>query len=117
GIPAPLTDAAIVDIADRTKVLKAGEVGELAVRGPQVMLGYLHRPEETSNVLSKDGWLLTGDIATVDEDGYFFIVDRKTDMIDVSGFKVYPRDVEEVLFEHPAVKEASIVGVPRSEER
>ncbi len=111
GIPFPLTDATIVDLSDPSKTLGVGEVGELAVKGPQVMLGYWQKPKETAEIL-KNGWLLTGDIATVDDDGYFFIVDRKKDMIDVSGFKVYPKEVEEVLFEHPAVREASIVGVP-----
>ena len=111
GIPFPETDAAIVDIDDLQKFLAIGEMGELAVRGPQVMLGYWNRKEETDNVL-RDGWLLTGDIARMDEDGYFFIVDRKKDMIDVGGFKVYPREVEEVLFAHPDVKEAAVVGAP-----
>jgi len=111
GIPVPETDAAIVDMDDPSKVLRVGEVGELAVRGPQVMLGYWNRKEETDMVL-RDGWLLTGDIARMDEQGYFFIVDRKKDMIDVGGFKVWPREVEEVLFTHPAVREAAVVGTP-----
>lgn len=81
------------------------------MKGPQVMKGYWNRPEDTAAVL-KDGWLLTGDMAKMDEDGYFMIVDRKKDMINASGFKVYPRDVEEMLFEHPAVKEAVVIGVP-----
>lgn len=109
GIPLPDTDAAIVDMDDPSKALPIGEVGELAVRGPQVMLGYWNRKEETDNVL-RDGWLLTGDIAKMDSDGYFFIVDRKKDMIDVGGFKVWPREVEEVLFTHPAVREAAVIG-------
>jgi long-chain acyl-CoA synthetase len=113
GIPFPITDATIVDLTDPTRVLGAGEVGELVVKGPQVMLGYWQRPVETAEIM-RNGWLLTGDIATVDDDGYFFIVDRKKDMIDVSGFKVYPKEVEEVLFENPAVQEASIVGVQDS---
>jgi long-chain acyl-CoA synthetase len=95
---------------DRSNFLGIGEVGELAVKGPQVMLGYWNRREESDQVL-KDGWLLTGDIARMDEQGFFFIVDRKKDMIDVSGFKVWPREVEEVLFTHPGVREASVVGV------
>jgi long-chain acyl-CoA synthetase len=110
GIPFPDTDAAIVDLDDPSKFLPPGEIGELAVRGSQVMLGYWKRKDESEAVL-KNGWLLTGDIAKMDEDGYFFIVDRKKDMIDVSGFKVYPREVEEVLFEDPAVKEAAVIGV------
>jgi long-chain acyl-CoA synthetase len=110
GQPLPETDAAIVDMADPSKFLQVGEAGELAVKGPQVMLGYWNRKDETDMVL-KGGWLLTGDIATMDDEGFFFIVDRKKDMIDVSGFKVWPREVEEVLFTHPAVREAAVVGV------
>jgi len=112
GIPLADTDAAIVSLEDPSVFLPVGEVGELAVRGPQVMLGYWNRREETERVMAGGGWLLTGDIATMDEQGYFFIVDRKKDMIDVSGFKVWPREVEEVLFTHPAVREAAAVGVP-----
>ncbi len=111
GIPFPGTDAVILDTDDPSKILGPGEVGELAIKGPQVMKGYWNKPEETLGVM-KNGWLLTGDIARMDEDGCFFIVDRKKDMIDVGGFKVYPREVEEVLFEHPAVKEAAVIGVP-----
>ncbi len=110
GIPIPETDAKIVDAETGTKDIPIGETGELAVKGPQVMKGYWKRPDETANVM-RDGWLLTGDIATMDEDGYFYIVDRKKDMIDASGFKVWPREVEEVLFSHPAIKEAAVVGV------
>lgn len=110
GIPFPETDARIVDLDDPSKSLPTGAVGELAVKGPQVMKGYWNNETETAKVLH-DGWLLTGDIAKMDEDGYFYIVDRKKDMINVGGMKVYPRDVEEVLFEHPSVKEAAIVGV------
>ena len=112
GVPLPFTDAEVVDIDDRTIRLAAGGVGELAVKGPQVMLGYWKNPGETKNVLSEDGWLLTGDVARMDDDGYFYIVDRKKDMIDVAGLKVYPREVEELLFTHPAVREAAVVGVP-----
>jgi long-chain acyl-CoA synthetase len=112
GIPVSGTDAAIVRMDDPEKFLGVGEVGELAVKGPQVMLGYWNRREETEMVMKKDGWLLTGDIARMDEQGFFFIVDRKKDMIDVGGFKVWPREVEEVLFAHPAVREAAVVGYP-----
>jgi long-chain acyl-CoA synthetase len=111
GIPLPGTDARVVALDDRSKVLATGEVGELSVKGPQVMKGYWNKEEETDLVL-RDGWLLTGDIAKMDEDGYFYIVDRKKDMVDVGGLKVYPREVEEVLFEHPAVKEAAVIGIP-----
>jgi long-chain acyl-CoA synthetase len=89
-----------------------GEIGELAIGGPIVMEGYWNMPEETALVMREGGWLLTGDIARMDEDGYFYIVDRKKDMILCSGYNVYPRDVEEVLFEHPKVQEAAVAGIP-----
>ena len=111
GIPFPDTDAKIVDADDPTREVAQGEVGELAVRGPQVMKGYWNKPEETRMVL-RDGWLLTGDLAKMDADGYFYIVDRKKDLILCSGYNVYPREVEEVLFMHPAVGEAAAIGVP-----
>ena len=111
GVPLPFTDARVVDMDDPSKRLGVGEAGELAVKGPQVMLGYWNNKAETENVLTADGWLLTGDVAKMDADGYFYIVDRKKDMIDVSGLKVYPREVEELLFTHPAVKEAAVVGM------
>jgi len=113
GTPLPETDAAILDLDDPDRFLPAGEIGEVAVRGPQVMKGYWNHPEETAMVLH-NGWLFTGDIGKMDEDGYFYIVDRKKDMINVGGFKVYPREVEEVLFEHPAVKDAAVIGIPDS---
>jgi long-chain acyl-CoA synthetase len=109
GVPWPSTDAKIIDAEGRDARL--GEVGELIVRGPQVMKGYWNQPEETAVTL-KDGWLHTGDLAYMDEAGYFYIVDRKKDVIIASGFKVYPREVEEVLFEHSAVQEAAVVGAP-----
>ena len=111
GLPIPDTDARIVDVETGTRELEPGEIGELVIRGPQVMKGYWNRPEETANTL-RDGWLYTGDIARMDEDGYFYIVDRKKDMILTGGFNVYPREVEEVLYAHPAVLEAAVVGVP-----
>lgn len=89
----------------------AGEVGELVVRGPNVMKGYYKMPEETAAAL-RDGWLHTGDLARMDEDGYFYIVDRKKEMIIVGGYNVYPREVEEVLYSHPDVVEAAVIGVP-----
>ena len=118
GVPIVGTDARIVDAETGSRDLPAGEVGELVVRGPQVMEGYWRQPEETAQVLratpgDSDGrWLFTGDLARMDEDGYFFIVDRKKEMILSAGFNVYPREVEEVLFEHPAVLDATVVGVP-----
>jgi long-chain acyl-CoA synthetase len=111
GPPFCETEAKIVDTENRYKTLGVGEVGELAVKGPQVMKGYWNQKAETEAVL-EDGWFLTGDIAKMDEDGYFYVVDRKKDMINVGGFKVYPREVEDVLFEHPDIKEAGVVGMP-----
>ncbi|MGG1661829.1 long-chain-fatty-acid--CoA ligase [Brevibacillus sp. NRS-1366] len=110
GLPWPDTDCRIIDTATGEE-LPQGEVGELAVKGPQVMRGYWNRPEETAAAL-KDGWLLTGDMGYMDENGYFYIVDRKKDMIIAGGFNIYPREVEEVLFEHPAIQEAAVIGVP-----
>ena len=111
GIPVPDTEAKIVDVETGEKDLQPNEVGELVIKGPQVMQGYWKKPDETKIAL-RDGWLYTGDIAKMDEEGYFYIVDRKKDMIDVSGLKVWPREVEEVLYEHPAIAEASAIGVP-----
>jgi long-chain acyl-CoA synthetase len=110
GVPFPSTDAMVVSLADGHEV-GPGEEGELLVRGPQVMKGYYHNPEETALVLH-DGWLRTGDIAARDEDGYFRIVDRKKDMIIVGGINVWPREVEEVLHEHPLIADAAVVGTP-----
>lgn len=113
GIPVPDTDAKIVDLETGADVpFGTDQTGELLVKGPQVMKGYWGQPEETAASIDADGWLHTGDICKVDSDGYFFIVDRKKDMIIASGFKVLPRDVEEVLFMHPKVLEAVVVGVP-----
>jgi long-chain acyl-CoA synthetase len=111
GIPIPDTEARIVDLADGLTDVPVGESGELLVKGPQVMKGYWNRPDATAETLT-DGWLHTGDIAKMDEDGYFYIVDRKKDMIISGGFNVYPRDIEEVLYEHPKVLEATVIGVP-----
>ncbi|MFD2612263.1 long-chain-fatty-acid--CoA ligase [Paenibacillus gansuensis] len=110
GIPFPDTEARVVDSATGTEV-PTGEIGELIVRGPQVMKGYWNRPDETAMVL-RDGWLYTGDMAIQDEDGFFSIVDRKKDMIIASGYNIYPREIEEVLFEHPYIKDAAAAGVP-----
>lgn len=111
GVPYPDVDAKLVDM-DTHADLPAGEIGELAIRGPQVMRGYWNRPDDTAAVLSPDGWLYTGDIARMDDAGYFYIVDRKKDLIIAGGFNIYPRDVEEVLYEHPKVLEAVVCGVP-----
>jgi long-chain acyl-CoA synthetase len=111
GIPIPSTDARIVDVETGEQEMLIGESGELIINGPQVMKGYLNMPDETASTL-KDGWLYTGDVAKMDEDGYFYIVDRKKDMIVASGYNVYPREIEEVLFEHPDVAEAVAIGIP-----
>ena len=111
GVPLPGTEVRIVDLDTGEKTLGDNEVGEVAVRGPQVMLGYWNRPEETAATM-RDGWLFTGDIAYRDTDGYHFIVDRKKDMAIVGGYNVYPREIDEVLYEHPKVAEAVAVGVP-----
>jgi long-chain acyl-CoA synthetase len=113
GIPFPDTDAKVVDPETGEKELGVGQPGELAVRGPQVMMGYWNQEAETKAVL-RDGWLFTGDMARMDEDGYFYIVDRKKDMIKTRGENVYPREVEEVLFRHPKIKDAVVVGLPES---
>jgi long-chain acyl-CoA synthetase len=110
GIPLPDTDVRIVG-EDSLEPLPIGEIGELLIRGPQVMAGYWNRPEETAAVL-QDGWLRTGDLGTMDEDGFFTIMDRKKDIILAGGFNVYPREVEEILFEHPAIVEVVVLGVP-----
>ncbi len=110
GIPWPDTDSAIFQM-DSTEPLPVGEVGEIAVRGPQVMKGYWNRPEETEMVI-RDGWFLTGDLGYMDEDGYFYIVDRKKDMIIAGGFNIYPREIEEILYEHEAIQECVVAGIP-----
>jgi len=118
GLPFPDVEARIVSLdPDENGVFKTlgvGEEGELAIRAPQVMVGYWNRPEETKNVKDEEGWLYTGDIAKMDEDGYFYIVDRKKDLIIASGYNIVPREVEEVLFEHPKVQEAIVAGVPHA---
>jgi long-chain acyl-CoA synthetase len=113
GVPLPDTDARIVDPEEGTKVLPVGQVGELVVRGPQVMQGYSNSPEETAAAL-RGGWLYTGDLTRTDEEGYFYIVDRKKDVINTAGFKVWLREVEEVLYQHPLIRAAAVVGVPDS---
>ena len=110
GLPIPSTEACVQD--EEGRILPLGEVGELCIRGPQVMAGYWQRPEETAKVMTSDGWLKTGDMAKMDEAGYFYIVDRKKDMILVSGFNVYPNEIEDVIATHPGVMEVAAVGVP-----
>jgi long-chain acyl-CoA synthetase len=111
GLPFPDTDCRIVDLAEGTTDVPVGQSGELLVRGPQVMKGYWKNPQETARTL-KDGWLFTGDIARMDEDGYFYIMDRKKDMVISGGHNVYPREIEEVLYSHPKIKEACAIGLP-----
>jgi len=111
GMPLPDTVARVVDPSDPSRALPTGEPGELAIRGPQVMRGYWNRPDDSAQVL-QGGWLLTGDMAVMDDEGYFSIVDRKKDLIIAGGYNVYPREVEEVLYEHPKILEACVAGVP-----
>ncbi|MFQ6029884.1 MAG: long-chain fatty acid--CoA ligase [Dehalococcoidia bacterium] len=113
GIPLPDTDARIVDAETGGPPLPLGEVGELVLRGPQIMQGYWNKPEESADSI-RDGWFYTGDLARMDERGYFYIVDRKKDVINAAGFKVWPREVEEVLYQHPMVRVAAVLGVPDS---
>lgn len=116
GLPLPDTEIKIVDLETGTHEVAVGSEGELCIAGPQVMKGYWNRPDETAIALRTDAngraWLYTGDVARMDEDGYFYIVQRKKDMIIVSGFNVYPTEVEGVLYTHPAVMEAAVIGVP-----
>ncbi len=113
GIPIDGVEMKVVDPAGAE--LAPGEVGEIVVRGHNVMKGYWQRPEATAEAITSDGWFRTGDLARVDQDGYFFIVDRKKDMIIRGGFNVYPREVEETLYQHPAVREAAVVAIPHHE--
>jgi long-chain acyl-CoA synthetase len=111
GVPVPSTEARIVNPEAPDEELPVGSVGELAIKGPQVFQGYWNRPEESVQTL-RNGWLITGDIARMDDDGFFYIVERKKDMIIVGGYKVFPRDIEEELFKHPKIKDATVIGVP-----
>lgn len=111
GLPFPDVDARIIDLDDEVTELPPGEIGELIIKAPQVFKGYHNMPTETRNAL-RDGWLYTGDIARMDEDGYFYIVDRKKELIKPGGFQVWPREVEEVLQDHPAIQDVGVAGVP-----
>lgn len=111
GIPVPGALARVVDIDSGTTELPPGEVGEIVIKGPMVIPGYWQKPDETAHAI-RDGWLHTGDVGTMDSAGWFYILDRKKDMIIASGYKVWPREVEDVLYQHPAVREAAVVGVP-----
>ena len=110
GLPLPSTEIRILD--DDGKEVPFGEPGEIAIRGPQVMVGYWNRPDETAKVMTADGFFRSGDIGTMDERGYTKIIDRKKDMILVSGFNVYPNEVEDVVASHPGVLECAVVGIP-----
>jgi long-chain acyl-CoA synthetase len=111
GLPIPDTDARIVSLEDPDREMSPGERGELCIRGPQVMLGYWNKPEATAEMI-RGGWLHTGDIAVMDDEGFFQIVDRMKDMIIVSGFNVYPTEVEDVIYHHPKVLKVTVVGLP-----
>ncbi len=111
GIPVPGAIARVVDVESGTRELPSGGVGEIVIKGPMVVAGYWGKPEETAQAI-RNGWLHTGDVGKMDQDGWFYLVDRKKDMIIASGFKVWPREVEDVLYQHPAVREAAVVGVP-----
>jgi long-chain acyl-CoA synthetase len=111
SIGTPIEGVEMKAVDDDGNEVAQGEVGEIAIRGHNVMKGYWQRPDATEEVM-RGGWFHSGDMATVDEDGYFFIVDRKKDMIIRGGYNVYPREIEEVLYEHPAVSEAAVIGVP-----
>lgn len=117
GVPVPNTDVKIVDVDTGEEELSVGEVGEIIIKGPQVMKGYFNMPTETANVIrigpdGQPGWFYSGDIGYMDEDGYFHIVDRKKDLIIAGGYNIFPADVEAILYEHPKVKEAAVIGVP-----
>jgi len=111
GVPIPSHDAKIMDLSDPEKELPPGEVGELAIRGPGIVPGYWNKPEETAHAI-RQGWLFTGDVGTMDKEGWIYLLDRKKDMIIASGFKVWPREVEDVIYLHPSVREVAVIGVP-----
>jgi len=111
GVPIPNVDAKVVDLEDPDREVGVGEAGEFAVRGPMIFSGYWQKPEATEKAFH-NGYFLTGDVVVMDEEGWFYVVDRKKDMINASGYKVWPREVEDTLYQHPAVKEAAVVGVP-----
>jgi long-chain acyl-CoA synthetase len=113
GTPIEGVEMRVVD-GDRKPVAQ-GEVGEVAIRGHNIMKGYWRKPDATADAIDSEGWFYTGDMARVDEDGYFYIVDRKKDLIIRGGYNVYPREIEEVIYEHPAVHEAAVIGIPHAE--
>jgi long-chain acyl-CoA synthetase len=111
GVPVPDTDCMIVDVETGEKELGIGESGEILLKGPQLTQGYYNKPEETELAI-RNGWFYTGDIGYMDDEGYLFIVDRKKDMIIAGGYNIYPRDIDEVLFEHPSIQEGCAIGIP-----
>jgi long-chain acyl-CoA synthetase len=112
GLPYPGTEMKFVDVTDPTREVALGERGEICVKGPNVMKGYWKRPQETAEVMTADGFFRTGDVATMDADGYVYIVDRTKDMLLCGGFNVYPRNIEEAIYKHPSVEEVSVIGIP-----
>ena len=113
GLPCTMTEIEAVDPETGVGPVPTGEAGELRIRGPQMIAGYWNRPEETANAI-RDGWLYTGDIGIIDEEGWITIVDRKKDMVNVGGYNVFPREIDEILFAHPDIQEAAAIGVPDS---
>jgi len=119
GVPISDTYVAVVDLETGNKELGVGETGEIAISGPQVMKGYWNKPDETAAVFREIGgkrYFLTGDIGNIDEDGFFTVSDRKKDMVNVGGLKAYPREIEDILFEHPAISMAAVIGLPREDD-
>jgi long-chain acyl-CoA synthetase len=112
GIPYPGTLMKLVDVADPTREVAQGERGEICVKGPNVMKGYWKNPEATANSMTADGFFRTGDVGLMDEDGFVYIVDRTKDMLLCGGFNVYPRNIEEAIYQHPAIEEVSVIGIP-----
>ncbi len=111
GLPYPDTEVKVVDLTTGEESMPAGKEGEMIFKGPQVTMGYLNKPEETAKTI-KNGWLHSGDVAYMDDDGYFFVVDRMKDLIISSGYNVYPREIEEILYEHPLIQKAAVIGIP-----
>jgi long-chain acyl-CoA synthetase len=112
GVPYPGTEMKFIDVADPEREVKLGERGEICVKGPNIMKGYWKKPEATANSMTADGFLRTGDVGYMDEDGYVYIVDRTKDMLLCGGFNVYPRNIEEAIYQHPSVEEVSVIGIP-----
>jgi long-chain acyl-CoA synthetase len=112
GIPYPGTEMKFIDVSNPDRVVQLGERGEICVKGPNVMKAYWKKPEETANAMTADGFFRTGDVGYMDEDGFVYIVDRTKDMLLCGGFNVYPRNIEEAIYQHPSVEEVSVIGIP-----